>query len=190
MRNIVQSLVIIFAVLAVTGGATYSFFSASDSVTGNTISTATLSFDVEGQSSTGAIAKPIVATDLFPGAFTSWARAALINNSVMPVKLYMYVDNLDGSACPLINLVVTTGVSGDDTTERARTVYSGNIFDIAGDAERVEVTGTPPGVTLAGNSTQHVQQRAQLDPSAGNGTQNQGCTWDEFFVAESVAPAL
>lgn len=188
MFSIIRSLVVITAVLAASGGATYSYFSASDSIFGNTISTAVVEFDVEGESSTGALAKPLVASDLVPGQFTPWARAALKNESVFPVRIYMYVDNLGGSLCPLTNLTVTTGESGSDASERSRVVYSGNILDMAGGAERVEVTGVPPGATLAGDATQHIQQRAQLDESAGNGAQDQKCTWEEFFVAESVAP--
>lgn len=189
MFTILKSLFIVVAAAAIAGGATYSFFSASDTVTGNTISTAELSFDVEGEASTGALAKPLVATDLVPGGWSGWARAALHNDSAVPVRIHMYVDNLDGSACPLTNLTVTTGESGSDASERSRTVYAGNIMDIAGAAESIEVTGVPPSPTVAAHGTQHVQQRAQLDPSADNGAQGWHCTWDEIFVAESVVPS-
>lgn len=180
---------VIVALASVVGGATYSFFSATDTVSGNTISTATLDFSVEGVAGEeGTIAKPLLAENLVPGGFTPWARAALNNESDVPVKLHMYVDHLDGSVCSLTNLVVTTGESGTDTSERARVVYDGPILDIAGEAKAIEVTGVPPSETLAAHATQHIQQRAQLDENADNGAQGKDCTWDEIFIAESVAP--
>lgn len=186
MSNVVKSLVIILAAVSISGGATYSFFSATDSIEGNTISTATVEIDAKGESREGVMAKPLSTSNLVPGMYTEWARGAVWNKSSVPVRLYLYVDNLEGSACPLTNLTVTTGHAGGD--ERAREVYRGALMGIAGSVERVEVTGNPPFETVPADWTQVVQQRAQLDESADNGVQNQSCTWDEIFVAESVAP--
>ncbi|MFZ1735983.1 MAG: hypothetical protein IPJ67_02135 [Candidatus Moraniibacteriota bacterium] len=186
MKNIMKSLVIILAAVSVSGGATYSFFSATDSIDGNTISTATVEIDAKGEAGQGVMAKPIATSNLVPGQYTEWARGAVWNKSTVPVRLYMYADNLQGSACPLTNLTMTTGYAGGN--ERERTVYEGKLTDIAGSVERVELTGNPPFATVPANWTQVVQQRAQLDDEADNGAQNQECTWDEIFVAESVAP--
>lgn len=186
MSNIAKSLVIILAAVSVSGGATYSFFSATDSIEGNTISTATVEIDAKGESGQGVMAKPIATSNLVPGQWTDWARGAVWNKSTVPVRLYLFVDNLQGAACSLTNLKVTTGFAGGD--ERARIVYEGNLTDLAGSVKRVEVTGNPPFETVPANWTQVVQQRAQLDESADNGAQNQSCVWDEIFVAESVAP--
>lgn len=189
MFGILKSVFVIVALASVVGGATYSFFSATDTVSGNTISTATLEFNVEGVAGEeGTLAKPLLAESLVPGGFTPWARAALQNESDVPVRIRMYVDHLDGSVCPLTNLVVTTGVSGTDSSERSRIVYEGPILDIAGEAEAIEVTGIPPDEALPAHTTQHVQQRAQLDESADNGAQGKECVWDEIFIAESVVP--
>lgn len=186
MKSVMKSLVIILAAVSVSGGATYSFFSATDSIEGNTISTATVEIDAKGEAGQGVMAKPIATSNLVPGQYTDWARGAIWNKSTVPVRLYMYTDNLQGAACALTNLVVTTGNAGGN--ERERTVYEGKLMDVAGSAERVELTGSVPFATVPDNWTQVVQQRAQLDESADNGSQNQECTWDEIFVAESVAP--
>lgn len=186
MGNIMKSLVIIVAAVSVAGGATYSFFSATDSIDGNTISTATVEIDAKGESGQGVMAKPIATNNLVPGQWTDWARGAIWNKSTVPVRLYMYVDDLQGAACPLTNLKVTTGFAGGD--ERARIVYEGKLNDLAGSMKRVEVTGNPPFATIPSTWTQVVQQKAQLDNAADNGAQNQSCTWNEVFVAESVAP--
>lgn len=186
MGSIMKSLVIILAAILVSGGATYSFFSATDSIGGNTISTATVEIDAKGESGQGVIAKPIATNNLVPGQWTEWARGAVWNKSTVPVRLYMFVDDLQGAVCSLTNLTVTTGHAGGD--ERARTVYEGKLTDLAGSAKRVEVTGNPPFATIPATWTQVVQQKAQLDDAADNGAQNQSCTWDEIFVAESVAP--
>lgn len=188
MGNIIKSFVIILAAASVSGGATYSFFSASDTVSGNTISTAEIKLDAKGESSETTLAKPISAENLVPGQYTPWARGAIHNQSLVPVRFYLYIDNLDGAVCPLTNLTITTGHAGSDTSERARTIFQGSILEIAGSANRIELTGTPPFQTVGANITQVIQQRAQLDESADNGSQDQECIWDEVFIAESVAP--
>ncbi len=188
MGSIVKSLAILLAAIAVTGGATYSFFSATDSIGGNTISTATVKIDAKGESGQGVMAKPVSTANLVPGEWSDWARGAVFNQSTVPVRLYMYVDNLQGAVCPLTNLTMTTGYAGGN--ERERMVYDAKLIDLAGSAKRVEVTGNPPFPEVPAGWTQVVQQRAQLDGSADNNAQNQSCTWDEVFVAESVTPGV
>lgn len=171
---------------SVVSGATYAVFSATDSIDDNTITTATITFDAKGEANATTLAKPLNASGLLPGEFTDWARGALYNQSAVPVRFYMYVDNLDGAACPLINLRVTTGHAGSDAGERARDVFNDPLLDLAGAANRIQVTGAPPFATAGPNITQVIQQRAQLDESAGNGSQGQSCTWDEIFIAEGT----
>ncbi len=187
MGNLVRSLVILFAAVSVSGGATYSFFSATDSIDGNTISTATVSIDAKGESSDGVMAKPLATSNLVPGGWSAWARGIVRNKSTVPVQLFLYVDDLDGSVCPLTNLRVTTGPIGGN--ERERTVYDGNLLDIAGSEKRIEVTGKIPFDEIAADGTQVIQQRAQLDESADNGAQHEECVWNEVFVAQSIAPS-
>lgn len=76
------------------GWRTYSFFSATDSIDGNTISTATVEIDAKGEAGQGVMAKPIATSNLVPGQYTEWARGAVWNKSTVPVRLYMYADNL------------------------------------------------------------------------------------------------
>lgn len=49
MKNIIKSLVVIVAVAAVAGGATYAYFSDSETSAGNTISAGTIDLKVGGQ---------------------------------------------------------------------------------------------------------------------------------------------
>ncbi|HAV11559.1 MAG TPA: hypothetical protein DCX32_03370 [Candidatus Moranbacteria bacterium] len=187
MKNILKSFSIIVAIAAVAGGITYAIFSDTDTITGNTVGTATVELDAKGEAASGIVSKPIVATNLVPGEYTDDFRGALHNQSTVDVKLYMYLDNVVGDACDKINLTMTTGHAGGD--EYARTILNNvALSSIDTPAERVEITGVPPFETAGPNITQVVRERAQLDPSADNTYQNKTCTWDEVFVAESIAP--
>ncbi|MDR3559575.1 MAG: TasA family protein [Candidatus Pacebacteria bacterium] len=52
MKTIIKSLVLVMAVAAVAGGATYAYFSASATSTGNTFSTGTLKISIDGNDCT------------------------------------------------------------------------------------------------------------------------------------------
>src|SRR5665648_12594 len=49
MKNIIKSLLVVVAVAAVAGGATYAYFSSDVTVTGNTIATGTLKINDKSQ---------------------------------------------------------------------------------------------------------------------------------------------
>jgi hypothetical protein len=186
MTNIIKSLIIVIAVAAIAGGATYAgVFSAQDNIPGNTVSTATVVFDAHNFSGNKPIGTIPVVGGLVPGQFTSDGRAELYNKSEVPVKIYMYVTGLNGDACGKTNLEVKTGFAGGNETER--TVLYNALTNIDSPAERVEVTGNPPFVTAGPNITQVIHQRAQLDSSADDSYQGKTCKWDEIFVAETVA---
>ncbi|MFA6284910.1 MAG: TasA family protein [Parcubacteria group bacterium] len=62
MKNIIKSLVIVFAVAAIAGGATYAYFNDSKTISNNTFSAGTLTLDV---TSGGSI--PFSFTNMKPG---------------------------------------------------------------------------------------------------------------------------
>lgn len=65
MKNIIKSLVIVFAVAAVAGVATYSYFSDTETSVGNTISAGTLNLTVDDQE--GANVIHITRANIVPG---------------------------------------------------------------------------------------------------------------------------
>lgn len=186
MLAIIRSGAVILGAIALISGGTYSFFSATDTVTGNTITTATINFSADGEASETTLAKPINATNLFPGGYSPWARAALENGSTFPLRYFMYVTNVSGDACDKVNLTVATGVEGSDESERTANVYLGKLTDLVGESNRELISNIPPFDPAPSGSTQIIQQRAQLDESASNEYQGEGCSWDEVFVAEST----
>ena len=187
MKKIILSMSALAFVGVLLAGGTYAAWSASATVEGNTISTGQLSLDLHGKTS-GEIDKPINVSGLFPGDWTGWARLEIYNQSSIPVKLYMYAENLSGDACEVTNLEVRTGYAGGD--EKVRLVYMGALEDIEGVGKRVEVTGYPPFEYMGANITQVIHQRAQLDDGAGDQYQNTSCMWDEVFVIEKYEPAI
>ncbi|MBP9751750.1 MAG: SipW-dependent-type signal peptide-containing protein [Candidatus Moranbacteria bacterium] len=68
MFNILRSLFVIAAAVAVVGG-TYAYFSANKTAGGNTITTGTLSIDIQGQN-TDAVMTSFTVTGLMPGETT------------------------------------------------------------------------------------------------------------------------
>lgn len=163
-------------------GASKAVFSASDTIPSNILTAGTVSLDAHNYSGN----KPIgtIVESLAPGQWTSEGRAELYNTGNLPVKLYMYVDDVTGGACGKTNLAVYTGFAGGD--EHARTVLYQSIPNLTGAGNRIEVTGNPPFATLGENISQVIWQKAQLDSSADNAYMGLGCSWTEYFVAESL----
>jgi predicted ribosomally synthesized peptide with SipW-like signal peptide len=74
IANVLRSFFVIIAAVAIVGGGTYSYFSATDTVSANTISAGTLEVAIENQNSTGALDFDV--TGLAPGG------TALVNFDV------------------------------------------------------------------------------------------------------------
>lgn len=189
MQRLLLSAALIFGVAASVAFSTRAVFSDTDSFDGNTIATATVNIDAREEGNASTLAKPIVSTNLVPGEYTDWFRGVIFNQADSTnVRVWMHVDNVVGEACDKINLRVRTGNAGGDETQYG--IYSGTLADITGEANRKEVTGDifdAPDY-LPANWSLVLMQRAQLDDTADNTYQNKGCTWDEVFVAENVAP--
>lgn len=171
---------------AVTSSA-LAVFSDTETIENNTVATATVDIDLRALGS-GEIDKPFDVEGLVPGAYSDWGRVEVYNTiPSTDVRVFFFVKDVTGAACPKINLDLRTGHAGSDAGERALTVYSGALNGVKGAGNRVEITG--PGMifnpVLHANWTAVVQQRAQLDTSAGNAYQNTACTWTEVFVAET-----
>jgi len=81
---------------------------------------------------------------------------------------------------------VRTGYAGLYSDEHARVVLYNSLANITGPGNRVEVTGNPPFATLGANWSQVIWQKAELDSSASDSYQGLGCSWTEYFVAESL----
>jgi len=187
MKKIVASILVILSLMVSVGGATMAVFTQSKSVLGSTVSTARIDIDIRALSS-GQISKPLNVAGLVPGQWTGWGRAEVYNSSIStPIRLFFYVDNLNGAACNKVNFNLTTGHAGSDASERSIALYNGAINSVAGVANRLEITGLGKvfNPSLPVNTTSVVQQKAQLDSSADDSYQNTSCTWDEIFVAET-----
>lgn len=190
MKKIIVSAFTIFAVVAMVAGATQAVFSDTSSFDGNTIATATVDIDAKSEQKQADLPKPLVVSRLIPGEWTGWARGVVFNKpSSTPVKVFMYVDNVSGDACSKTNLTVYTGHAANGAaSERSHKIYDGPLNGLKGNSKRREVTGRI-GDLLGVNNSAVIQQRAQLDESAGNNLQHTSCTWNEVFVAETPVEA-
>lgn len=186
MKRIILGLFTILSTAALVAGSTRAVFSASDSFVGNTIATAVVHISALSEPM-GLWPKPLNASGLVPGAYTNYARGVVFNQSDSTnVKLYMYLDNINGVACPKTNIQVWTGnAAGGADSERGYLLMNSSLASYAGSGNRVQITGYVFNPTIPPNNSAVIQQRAQLDPSATNGYQGTSCTWNEVFVAET-----
>lgn len=172
--------------------ATLAVFSDSSQILGNTISTAFVDIDARAEANSSTLPKPINELGLVPGEWTQWYRGVVFNKAESTnVRVYMYLNNVVGTACSKTNLVVTTGHAGSDVGERVNVLFNGNLSALTGTGNRVELTGYsnfPAPNYLPANNSLVIQQQAQLDISADNAQAGSSCTWDEVFVAETPVP--
>jgi len=184
-----------FATLATTilmvTAASKAVFSDEDNFSGNQINAALVNIDARSETGNNParLPKPIIANSLIPGQFSDWARGIIFNQADSTnVRVWMYAVNIDGYACPKVNLEVWTGHAADGAdSERSYKIFDSNIFNLNGSSNRVEITNhvfTSPN-WLPANTSAVIQQRAGLDSSANNDFQSKSCTWDEIFVAET-----
>lgn len=98
MKNIIKSLVIVVAIAAVASIATWAYFSASDSVNGNTVATGTLKLQInEGAG------KPITVSNIAPGyADSTYRLFDAYNYGTLPGEMFFRFANATGST-PLWN---------------------------------------------------------------------------------------
>lgn len=179
-------LIILLAVLFIGlfAGVTYSIFSDTESINNNVIEAGEVDIVLQALTS-GVIDKPLDVSNLIPTQWTDYARAEIYNEDYSSdVRVFMYIDNVVGDLCDYTNLQVTTGAIGTDVSERGNDVFDGALLDLEGTTNKVEVTGYV-ATYLSPLETIAIQQRAQIDESAGNDMQAETCTWDEVFVAET-----
>ena len=195
MKKIIFNLAIIGVVAAVAVGGTYAAWTASTSIEGNTISTASVSL-----SKTGIVKKPLTGYNMYPGDYTEGARVGIYNEGSVDLKLYMHAEDLSDTSpdgiCDntLLSLYtghagVTPSVDGDGKiingqyNEAERYIITKSVLEWS---NQEELTGYPPFEELGANITQVIWQQAQLDPDASNDLQGQTCTWTEVFTGESM----
>jgi hypothetical protein len=186
MLRLISGLLLVFAIIAVTARASWAVFSQTQNLTGNTIATGKLEFDLRefsGNKPIGTI--PSTSTNMVPGQWTDWGRLVVFNHSdSVKARVWMYVDNVTGAACDKVNLKVTTGFAGGN--EYANQLYMGPLNNIIGVTHAFETTQIPPFNVLNPNTSQAIHQTAQLDDSADNNYQSKSCSWTEYFYAENV----
>ncbi len=198
MKKIILSVSTLAFVGVLVAGATYATWSATTTIEGNTVSTATVSL-----SQTGNIDKPIEGTNMVPGDYTDKAKTGIFNEGTVPLSLHMHTDDLSDTdssgVCAYTNLSLYTGhangtpdVDGDgkiidgENNEAERHIVTKSVLDWMGSGNSEELTDIPPFEYLDANTTQVIWQQAQLDENAPSSVQGQTCTWNEVFVGETI----
>lgn len=193
-------------------GATYAAWQASDTITGNTISTAELEIDAVGVASYGAVSKPIFAEDVLPGYKSAPAeRAEITNNSSVALDLYFYIDDVTGidtGACDAVALAwrastpgdssnfLGYGTAGDTNTYEATAVgpiagYDADNTDaglfslvkyLVGPANAVKIADANVGQGFGPGDKIAIRQVAHFATDASYPEHSGSCTWTEYFI--------
>ena len=194
MKNIIKSLVIVFAVAAIAGGATYALFSDTETSNGNTFMAGTLDLELGGSVQTA----PVNLTNMKPGDSTA-VTFDLHNAGSLPGVVsfgvsYVEADGTQPVEFPAnmsaddfakmlqitspVTYSITGGAVGDNIYNNLRLGYG--VAD--GDASNLTVydlkaagTITMPN-TLIANGTMSVAMSILFDTAAGNDYQADGIT--------------
>lgn len=185
---------IVFMIAAVVG-ATYAVWSAEATVENNTIAAATVTLALRGSENSETVLKPIAGPsteNMLPGDQTDWFHTTVENTGSTAGRVYMYIDNLQGTGgiCANTNLEVQVKCDLEGTCDFANepwAVYNGPVTAID-ENNRLELTGAYGSSVFNPSLPEDwaivVEQRAELDIDAPNTAQGQTCTWDEVFVLE------
>lgn len=199
MTNILNARVLlavaaIVAVAALALGATYAAWQATDSISGNTVSTASLSITAAGAAAYSLDASPIEWENALPGETSAPAnRAEITNNSSIALDLYMYLEPVAGT-CTATKLAWRSGVAGsgifdygylgaEPTNVGTKAGAGDDNFELvgalAGVANHVMVADSTkfvPGAVIALQEIAGIATDADYPADAGT------CEWTEVFV--------
>jgi predicted ribosomally synthesized peptide with SipW-like signal peptide len=189
MKKILLSVSTLAFIGALVAGGTYAAWNATAGIDGNTVSTGSLSLNIEKEGGFGALEKPVIAGNLFPG---QWApgpgvndefRAVVKNDSSVAVDIEMYVDDENGltnenNVCDYMLLTVRTFTPAGVGFDVETIVDSEPVSSLFGEDNAVTVQNN-----VASDLEIAVRQKVQLDPEAPNTVQGSECKWNEIFVA-------
>lgn len=186
MKNIIKSLVVVIAVAAVAGVATWAYFSSQATVTGNTYSTGTLEIRVNGEPSiAGFTAENMAPGDCKAGEFTvmNYGAPWFGGPSTLTAE----------------ELVISTNNFGGDTSGLCNALTA-EIQNCAGPCETAYATGPVNAVSeedllmswysggLAAGNSETIKYNVCLPDtdSAQDSLQGKTCTFD--FVVDAYNP--
>lgn len=200
-RRVLLAAGVIVAMTALTLGATYAAWTASDEIENNTVSTAVLSITAAGvPGSGGAQPLPFSETNLLPGfVSTPEERATITNGSPVELDLYMYVSDVVGPACDATKLAWQSSTAGGgpvwfgytpgNEPELVGTIAGAGDTNFAllstleGEGSKVLISDSAnfePGEVIAMRQIVGFADDADQSLHAG------GCTWTLNFVGETI----
>lgn len=190
----------IVAVAAVAIGGTYAAWTATASISDNTVSTAQLSITATKQGKSSPVAEPLPfnATNLFPGSVTSpELRAVITNDSDVPMNLYMYLEGDGGAACHATKLAWQSSHPGSSVqTWGGYSTIPTNPGDITGAGDGNFTLVYPnlwgetnkvliaPATEFGPDAEIALRQVVGFATDADNSYQDTSCKWTLHFVAE------
>jgi predicted ribosomally synthesized peptide with SipW-like signal peptide len=171
MTNILKSLFVVVAVAAVAGGATWAYFTDTETVSGNTFAAGTLDFKLNGDLTAS---NSVNLGNMIPGEWYGPYKMEVYNElSTMPIK-YRFQDGPVSESVPgfydKLNVKVEHGycIGGteyiNETYEQIHTLRNMLFESPSGSI-------TAPTGSLGTNISHCFKLSFQLDPSAGNALQ-------------------
>jgi hypothetical protein len=178
MKKILLSLLVVASVFASVVAGTQAVFSASASLPGNSVASATLNLRINHSAG-----KTWAVTNMKPGDVQAWEYMDVTNMGSIPATFYFYLDNATGS--PDWNLWSNLKVELRNGTSTGAVIYDGPVSGVYSSALKINTTdfayGT--GSQMPAGSSQRIYQRVYLPSSVGDEAQGRSTTFDEVMYA-------
>lgn len=193
--RVLLSVGVIVAVAAATMGATYAAWTASGGISGNTVSTATVSLTASGIANSTSVPAPVIESNVVPGyvgdAKSEEYRTLITNNGTVPLKVWMYVNASSSANC------VSTKIAYQSSLPNSTTIYYGYypysvltspevsyfkfINDLEGVGDKVPVVDSlAPGASVA------VRTVPAFATDADQSLQGTTCEWSQVYYGETI----
>lgn len=203
MKNIIKSLIIIFAVAALAAGSTSAYFTDEIKIEDNQIQTGTIKLKIDELKN-----KPVVIDNMAPGQSTD-GSFALKNDGTLPQEQYFYLDNLvknpnDKFLEDNLDFEIKRLKIGQYDCEKSESslIYSEKLSGIVGESNAQKISDNSSIATSstvddevdnidAGLWGGKICQKISLPQDAPNESQGKSLTFDEIVKAtQDIKPDL
>ncbi|HMO78497.1 MAG TPA: hypothetical protein PKD95_04875 [Candidatus Paceibacterota bacterium] len=185
---------VIVAMSAAALGATYAAWTASSTITGNTVGTANVSLTSAGTANGTSVAAPVVVDNILPGYVGRQEdgefRTLVTNNGTVPLNVFMYVTGADPITCASTKIAYQASLPNSATIYNGYFPYSQLVNPEVPQFHFLSAVtqGTPLPIVnnLAPGATVAVRTVAALATNADNSLQNTTCGWSQVYYGETI----
>jgi len=187
---------VIVAMAAAAIGATYAAWTASSTITGNTVSTANVSLTATGVANGSSVVSPVSVSNVLPGYVapqtTGEFRTIVTNNGTVPLNVFMYVTGQTGPACASTKIAYQASLPNSTTIYNGYFPYSQLLnpeviqFSFLSALDDVVTEKVPVVNNLAVGASVAVRTVPAFATNAPQALQNTTCVWSQVYYGETI----